>query len=676
MRSLHRFLAPRSVAVIAGRYAAPAIERLRRFGFAGELFVVSRSCREVAGVPTVPTAAHLPDGVDAVFLAVPAEACPDVVHTLRTKDCGGIACFSSGFAEGGAAGLQERLIQAAGDMPLLGPNCHGFINGFDRSVLWPDEHGIQPVTRGVAIFSQSGNIALNLTMQQRSLPIGLLVSLGNQAMLDAASFLRHVADDPRVTAIGLHLEGIGDPAAFAEAVLALEAAGKPIVVLKTGRSCAGARATVTHTSTLAGSPRIYDAFFARLGIGQVRTVASFAETLKLLHVHGRPRGRRICAATCSGGEAALLADLAEAHGLDVPFLEPDQAALIEASLDHRVRADNPLDYQTFIWGYRQPMVRLFSALMVGKCDLSILVLDYPTSEASDVAAWNITLEAWTEAAGSAGSPAVVVASLPECLPEEARGRLLASGVAPLQGIGEAIEAIAAASTPPPTALPHLNWPRLRGGEVAQLGEARGKLLLAEAGLPVPAGRVTNWAAAAEVAMEIGFPVVLKTASPALAHKSDQGGVALGLHNPSAVAAAALAMSQLGPGVLVERMIEDVVAELIVGVTRDPVFGLVMMLGAGGVLAELLDDSVPLLFPMDQVLVERALGGLRVARLLSGYRGRCRGDCAAVVDAVLTIAAFAAKHAERLVELEVNPLLVLPEGRGVVVADALIRMVEP
>lgn len=676
MSPLDRLLAPRSVAVIAGRYAVPAIRQLHRLGYAGQLHVVSPSRAEIAGIRTVPTAAQLPDGIDAAFVAVPAQVCPELMGTLRAKGCGGVVCFSSEFAEAGEGDLQARLVEAAGDMPVLGPNCHGFINGLDRVVLWPDEHGVEPLDRGVAILSQSGNIAINFTMQQRSVPIGLVVSLGNQAQLGAAPFLHQLADDPRISAIGLHLEGVDDPAGFADAALAAHQAGKPIVVLKTGRSAAGARATVTHTSTLAGSGKVYDAFFDRLGIAQVSTVASFLETLKFLHVHGRRPGRRICSLSCSGGEAALVADLAERHGLDLPSLDPDHAAAVEATLDGRVRADNPLDYHTFIWGSGDRLERTFSALMAKEYDTSLLILDYPTRNDSDVSSWNITLDSWVSAAHATGRAAAVVASLPECLPEDRRQHLLAAGIAPMQGLGEAIEAIAAASMAPPDGAKVARFADLLQGSVTQLGEAQAKAALASFGLTVPQGEVVAWAQAADAASILGFPVVLKTANPEIAHKSDQGGVTLNLQAPAEVTAAAMAMRALGPQVLVERMVQGAVAELIVGVTREPGFGLVLVIGAGGVLTEFLEDSTMLLFPFDQEAVERALDRLRVTRLIAGYRGRPRGDRAALVAAIMAIGAFVMAQADRLVELDVNPLLVLPEGQGVVAADALLRMVEP
>ncbi|WP_159718157.1 acetate--CoA ligase family protein [Geminicoccus flavidas] len=673
MRPLGRLLAPRRVAVIAGRYAGPAIAQLRRIGFAGTIHPVSPSRAEIAGIAAVPSVAALPDGIDAAFLAVPAPACPAIVAELRAKDCGGAVCFSSEFAETGAAALQQALVAAASDMPLLGPNCHGILNGLDRVALWPDEHGVQPIERGVAILSQSGNIAINLTMQQRSVPIALVASLGNQAQLGAAPLLAHLARDERITAIGLHLEGLDDPPAFAAAAGAAHAAGKPIVVLKTGRSAAGARAAVTHTSTLAGSARVYDAYFERLGIAQVSSVATLLEALKLLHVHGRRPGRRICSASCSGGEAGLVADQAERLGLELPPLAPAHAQAVAAALDGRVRPDNPLDYQTFIWGQGDRLEAAFLALLANGFDTSLLIVDYPTQEGCDPSSWNIAVDAWSRAARRTGQAAAVVATLPECLPRDRRSLLLQEGIAPLQGIAEALEAVAAASISPPCGPSLHAMPDLAPGQPVLLGEVQAKAMLARYGLPVPLSRLVTRADCATAADELGYPVVVKTASPTVTHKSELGGVALGLVDATQVQDAVRSMAALGPDFLVERMVTDVVAEVIVGIVREPGFGPVLVLGAGGVLAELLDDSRILLLPVDRAMVEAALDRLRIGRLLAGYRAAAPGDRQALVAAILTLAEFAQAEAHRLVELDVNPILVRPEGQGVVVADALVRM---
>ncbi|HWL71007.1 MAG TPA: acetate--CoA ligase family protein, partial [Geminicoccus sp.] len=495
-----------------------------------------------------------------------------------------------------------------------------------------------------------------------------------QAQLGAAPLLAHLAQDERITAIGLHLEGLDDPFAFAAAAAAAQAAAKPIVVLKTGRSAAGARAAVTHTSTLAGSARVYDACFERLGIAQVSSVAALLETLKLLHVHGQRPGRRICSASCSGGEAGLVADQAERLGLELPPLVPAHAQAVADALDGRVRPDNPLDYQTFIWGQDDRLQTVFSALLANEFDTALLIVDYPTQEGCDPSSWNITVDAWSRAAKMTGQAAAVVATLPECLPEDRRARLLQEGIAPLQGIAEALEAVAAASISPPSGPSLCAMPGLAPGQPVLLGEVQAKALLARHGLPMPPARLVTLVDCAAAADELGYPVVLKTASPTVTHKSELGGVALGLLDAVQVQDAARSMAALGPDFLVERMITDVVAEVIVGIVREPGFGPVLVLGAGGVLAELLDDSRILLLPVDRAMVEAALDGLRIGRLLAGYRGAAPGDRPALVEAILALAAFAQAEAHRLVELDVNPILVRPEGQGVVVADALVRMV--
>ena len=233
---LARLLRPHSVAVIGGgAWCASVLDQLRRSGFGGPVWPVHRAKAEVGGWPAFASVADLPATPDAAFIGVNRESTIDVVAALSARGAGGAVCFASGFAEvaeGGA--LTEELLAAAGGMPILGPNCYGFINALDNAVLWPDQHGLAPVERGVAILMQSSNIAINLTMQRRALPISHMIACGNQAQMSQAVIARALLDDPRVTAIGLHVEGFGDPGEWQ--ALAREAArrGVPLVALKVG----------------------------------------------------------------------------------------------------------------------------------------------------------------------------------------------------------------------------------------------------------------------------------------------------------------------------------------------------------------------------------------------------------------------------------------------------------
>jgi acetyl-CoA synthetase len=635
-------------------------------------------------VPTIPSITDIDGSPDAAFIALPRALTPEAVAALRALGCGGAVIYAAGFAETGDLDRQRALLEAADGMPLLGPNCYGFINTTARVALWPDEHALSPVERGVALVTQSGNIGCNLTMMQRGLPIAALLTLGNQADVDIAAAVDAFAQDPRITAIGLHIEGLRDPQAFAAAAARAQAAGKPVVALKTGRSPQGARIALSHTASMAGEDRICEALFERYGVARAPTLSALVETLKLLHFGGPITGRRLVSLSCSGGEAALVADLAPAHGLSFPPFSEAAARGVAATLNDLVHIDNPLDYHTFIWNQREALENTFAAAMAGGFDTALLILDTPTHPAMKPDSWLVTARAWAAAQRRVGARAVVVATLPEGMPPRLADELGAAGIAPLIGIEDALSALAAAAAigeryaRPVAALPWPTGPTSRAmpdddldaattGRVVRESEA--KALLARYGLVVPMTAECALADAPQVAARIGFPVVLKISDDAIAHKSDVGGVALGLRSADEVTAAAGRMVALGDRVLVEQMVGGAVAELIVGVVRDPQFGFALLIGAGGVLAELITDSVTLLLPATHEDIERAVKRLRVWTLIEGHRGR-KGDPDSVLRAIEAIADFAEAHRDDLLELDVNPLLVLPD-RAVAV-DALIK----
>jgi acyl-CoA synthetase (NDP forming) len=681
---LQRLLHPRSIAFIGGSECAIALERTQALGFEGRIWAVNPRRPQLGGVPTIPSITDIDGSPDAAFIALPRALTPEAVAALRALGCGGAVIYAAGFAETGDLDRQRALLEAADGMPLLGPNCYGFINTTARVALWPDEHALSPVERGVALVTQSGNIGCNLTMMQRGLPIAALLTLGNQADVDIAAAVDAFAQDPRITAIGLHIEGLRDPQAFAAAAARAQAAGKPVVALKTGRSPQGARIALSHTASMAGEDRICEALFERYGVARVPTLSALVETLKLLHFGGPITGRRLVSLSCSGGEAALVADLAPAHGLSFPPFSEAAARGVAATLNDLVHIDNPLDYHTFIWNQREALENTFAAAMAGGFDTALLILDTPTHPAMKPDAWLVTARAWAAAQRRVGARAVVVATLPEGMPPRLADELGAAGIAPLIGIEDALSALAAAAAigeryaRPVAALPWPTGPTSRampddGLNAATTGrvvrESEAKALLARYGLVVPMTAECALADAPQVAAGIGFPVVLKISDESIAHKSDVGGVALGLRSADEVTAAAGRMVALGDRVLVEQMVGGAVAELIVGVVRDPQFGFALLIGAGGVLAELITDSVTLLLPATHEDIERAVKRLRVWTLIEGHRGR-KGDPDSVLRAIEAIADFAEAHRDDLLELDVNPLLVLPD-RAVAV-DALIK----
>jgi acyl-CoA synthetase (NDP forming) len=679
--SLHRLLHPGSIAVFGGWQAAGVIRRCREMGFDGPIWPVHPTKPEIEGLPAFRSVADLPAAPDAAFLAVNRDLTVQVIGELAARGAGGAVCYASGFKETGGRGvaLQATLLEAAGDMPFFGPNCYGIINYLDGALLWFDQHGGKRCERGVAILTQSGNIALNLTMQRRGLPLAYVLTLGNQAKVGLSACITALVDDPRVSAIGLHIEGVDDIAAFDAAARAALAAKKPIVALKAGRSAAGAALTMSHTASLAGSDAAMTALLQRLGITRVGSLPVLLEALKLLHVGGPLAGRAVVSLSCSGGEASLMADAGEGRRLCFRPFDEAQQARVRATLNALVTISNPLDYHTFIWNRPEPLRATFSAVLSCGFDLALLLLDLPRADRCDPADWQVSLDAWQDARDRTGACAAVLATLPECLPEPVAERLVAHGIAPLAGIEDALQAAEAAADVGAAQRAGMPAPllpaRLLAGEPVTLDEWEGKQMLARYGLAHPGGMCVATPAAAVTAAEaLACPVVVKAVGRAILHKSELGAVALNLRNAVSVETAARRMARLGDAILVEPMVQDGVAELIVGVSRDPQLGLCLIVGMGGVLVELLNDRALLLLPTTQDAVRAAILSLRLAPLLQGFRGRPEGDLQAAVEAVLAVARFVEAHADRLAELDVNPLIVRPVGRGAVAADALVRLV--
>ncbi|MGO7989056.1 acetate--CoA ligase family protein [Rhizobium leguminosarum] len=678
-RPLDRLLRPQTIAVFGGREARRVIEQCDRMGFVGEIWPVHPKLDEVLGRPCYRSVSDLPSAPDAAFVGVNRTLTVKIVRSLSEAGAGGAVCYASGFSEatgelGDGAELQQALLDAAGDMPILGPNCYGLINGLDGALLWPDQHGMQRIERGVAILTQSSNIALNLTMQTRGVPIAYVVTAGNQAQTSLADVACALIDDPRVTAVGLHVEGFGDLSALERLASMARRSRKPVVVMKVGRSEQAKRAAVSHTASLAGSDAVADAVLSRLGLGRVQTLPALLETLKLLHVAGPLSSHSISSMSCSGGEASLMADAAVGRNVEFPALQPQQLPRLRRVLGEMVTLSNPLDYHTFVWGDLARQTEAFSAMFEGGYALNLVVLDFPRGDRCDASEWAMTADAVIAAAAATGALAGLLATLPENMPEPIADRLMANGIIAFCGIDEAITAAEVAADigqawdrPPP--LPLLDVSSIEG-EIETLTEADAKAELAAFGLPIPKGLLASSPGqAAEQAERLGFPVVLKALG--IAHKTEAGAVALNLEDIKAVSNAAAAMPP-NAGYLVEKMIDPPVAELIVGAIRDPVFGLSLTLGAGGIFVELLEDSIILPLPATKTDIHAAISRLKLAELIYGYRGRPKGDLEAAVGAVSATADYVVKNAASLEELDINPLMVLPEGRGVAVVDALIR----
>jgi acetyl-CoA synthetase len=379
----------------------------------------------------------------------------------------------------------------------------------------------------------------------------------------------------------------------------------------------------------------------------------------------------------SGGDIAMTADVARHTNLQFPDFDSRQAGVLREILGERVTIGNPFDVHTYAWFDLPRLRRLFDTTLGYGLDAVALMLDCPP-ETADISAFTNVISEFVAAASQPGaSRAALLASLPETIPASVRAQCLQAGVAPLQGQREALEALDQAGAIgecwQARAPLQLLRPTAPPRELRTLPEFEAKAALAAAGVPVPRSRRVAIDVAVATAMELGFPVVMKAAETAIAHKSEVGGVILGIRDRAGATAAAQRLAAIGDSVLVEEMIVDGVAEVLVGVIVDPQFGLTLVIGAGGVLTELLRDTVSLLPPFTPTAVRASLERLNMYPLLTGFRGRPPGDVAALVTTILAIGRYAEDHLGRLAELDVNPVIVRPAGAGVVAVDALIRI---
>jgi len=689
-RNLNRLLLPENLVFIGGARAAGAIEVARSMGYGGRIYAVNPKADQIAGVPTFKRVSDLPEPPDAAFVAVSGTPAIEIISELRQVGAGGVACYASGFAEAGSDGerLQQQLIEHAGDLALIGPNCFGVINYVNGGHLWPLRFPQYTGPRGVSVVSQSGNLCINLANSQRSIPWNHLVSIGNQAVLGVEDLMLNFANDPLVKVIGVYLEGLRDVRAFHEAALYAADRGIPIVVLKSGSSQAGAEAVMSHTSSLAGSEEMYNALFERTGIIRSKSLPEMEETLKLLAISGPPKGRRVVAFTSSGGDAGLTADIGTAEGLEFAGADRHAREATAKNLPDYMHVGNPLDFGAVMWGQEEPLRRIFTDMIESGCDSTVLVADAPSYDQDSHGSVGAMVRALASASKHANIPSAHISINPESMPKAMREGTIDLGVTPLQGLQEAMRAIAGAAgysewreRVSQVGRPHPLLPVVFVDEdIILLDEHRSKAALENHGLRCPERRICSRAELANCAEAIGFPVVVKALSEHLPHKTEVGGIVVGIHSAAAAEEAgrqiAEAVSTAQPHIevssfIVERMASKPVAELIVGVKRDPIFGLALIIGVGGTMVELLRETTTLLLPVNRSDVKKVLTTGILGKLMSGFRGTPVGDIEAATEAIMAIVRFAEANSQSIVELDVNPLMTLPIGHGALAVDALI-----
>ena len=691
---LDALMTPRSVAVIGAsddgtRIGGRPLRYMLEAKFDGPLYPINPKRDEVQGLKAYPDISAVPGDVDLAVIAVPEKIVLPTLEACVAKGVRSAVLFSSGFAEVDAAGAEKQrqltaLSQASG-MRIVGPNCLGMYNanlGVYATFSTIMEFGF-PTSGPIGIASQSGAYGAHMAFlaRRQGIQVGYWITTGNECDIDVADCIEWLAQSPEVNVIVAYAEGIRDGAALCNALAIARDHGKPVIFAKVGRSDVGALAAQSHTAALAGADAVYDAVFDRYGVYRAQDTEEMLDVAYAASIGSLPPNRRIGLISISGGVGIQLADKSFEYGLDVaPMPEDAQAKLKE--LVPFASPRNPVDITAQALNDRT-LLRTNMELMVerGGYPTIVVYLSY-------VAALDFMVDALCDAISAARERAPdVVLVLSVSVPREIAVKYEELGCIVIEDPARAVRAAAALASfgeglrrelPAPPAAAAAPKP-LPAGE---LDEHRAKGVLADYGVPVAPERLAaNAAEAVAAANELGLPVAMKLCSPDVIHKTEIGGVALGVATEAGVASAFEAIVSRAKAAVPDASIEGVLVasmldtssgvEVIIGTQRDPVFGPVVMVGLGGIFVEVMKDTALALAPVDHAGAMRMIESLAAYPLLTGARGRARCDVNALANAISRLSELALTHADSIQSIDVNPLLVLPEGQGAIALDALI-----
>ena len=698
-------LAPRAIAVVGASDRPGAgslvLDNLRQLGFPGAVYPVNPKYRELAGWRCYPGLQDLPGPVDSVAILLGYQRVLPVLQEAAAIGARGAWSLASGFGEAGPEGeaLQAEVAAFchAHHIALCGPNCIGVVNFHARAATYSVALPPSAMAPGhVGAVVQSGAVCLGLANANRGLGFSTLISSGNEAALDNADYIAYLADDPQTRVILAFIEGFKRPERFVAAAQRACDAGKPLLVVKVGRSAVAQRATRAHTGSLAGADAVHDAVFRKLGVVRLDSLEELVEAAELFLKAPLPAGRGVGLLTLSGGQIGLIGDLMAGLDLELPELSQDARAALEQILPAYSAIANPLD----AWGAGNFEETYPACTRIVANDPAIHLIGVvrdssPGIAEREVAQSTVIVEAAAAASSVAGKPVLVFASIANGIEPAVKARADALGLPLLQGTRASLRAMEALiryaehrRTPPdpvgPSPVSALQRVALRewlAGQPASLTERAGKRLLAAYGIRVTRERLAADAdEAVRLAAEMGRPVALKIASPDILHKTEAKGVLLGLSEPEQVRAGfdrilanarAYDPAARLEGVLVQEMVPPGAIEVIVGSSVDPEFGPVVVFGLGGVLVELIKDAALRTGAGDR---GRSAGADRRdagAALLRGFRGAPPADLDALADAIVRLSHLAYDLRDEVIAVDVNPLMVLPAGQGVIAADALV-----
>ena len=694
-------LGPRNVVIVGatdkpGNWPQRIWRNLHRYGFSRAIYPFNPSRDHVWDTRCFRSFGELPEPPDHVLVLVPPAHVPGLLRDAAAAGARSATVITAGFGESpdpqhqAIARELEAAIAETG-LAVSGPNCLGNFNAAAQFFSLPDDR-VQTLALGpVAIIAQSGGIVLAIkrTLEERGLDTTALVTSGNETGLTTGDYIAYFATRPDVRVIACYLEAIRDPRGFLAGVRAARAAGKPVVVLKLGRSEQGRAAAAAHTGALAGSTEAFDAVAGAAGALRVKTTDDMVETIEFL-VHARPSGRKIAGITYSGGMRGLIVDAAAVNGLAFAPLNPALKETVQKIMTPGAIVDNPLDGAFGSMGGLQPFLKCVEAYL-NDPNVDLLLMQEELPRAAGTARQEKVLRAVEKIAADASKPVVFIAIASYGVNDYGRAlraelphlTFLQEPDRALRTIAIATEYLSRLGAPDPEP----SRPRPEGGELVRkflrlpsnsLDEKRSKQLLSIYGISGPREEFAkSEEEAIAAASRIGFPVALKVVSAGIPHKSDVGGVALNLASGEAVRAAyrnivsnvaALPSAPEIEGILVAEMVGDGL-ELIIGVTQDHDMGPLLMFGDGGVDVERIKDVAFAAIPLDGATAEALIERTRVSALIPAYRGKPGKDRAALVDALVGVSSLAADIGDHIDSIDINPFVL--RERGGIALDALI-----
>jgi acetate---CoA ligase (ADP-forming) len=696
-----QLLSPKSLVIVGAsadytKYTGRTVKYILKYRYPGKLYAVNPGRAEVLGIPCFPSVKELPEAVDTAFIQIAAKAVPGVIEQCIAKGIKGIIIHAAGLGESGEEGrkTQERIraqIREAG-VRVVGPNCAGIVSMTQPMVLSPIacyELDDLPVGR-IGLISQSGGLtgAYVSRAAERGIGFSYVISTGNEMDLGVGEFARYLIEDEHTDAIAIFLEALRNVEMFREVAVEALTRRKPIVVLKVGRTEVGARAAASHTGALTGSDAIYDAFFRQYGIVRVETLEDLFEVPALFCKTKPPRGRNVGIITTTGGGATIVLEAAAQAGLQFP--PPSDAAVREATafLPSFAAKANPMDVTMSGTGggFKRGL-----ELLVKDETFDMIVGVVGTSSQFEP---QLGVQPIVEVCREAQKPLVAFCNpnaadalrlfeangIPSFRTPEACGR----GLGYLVKYGEALADFTRGKGKRRTADPETPAAaaarNILSGAGSTLNEYDSKRVLSAYGIPVTREKLTGDVdEARQAAGEIGYPVVMKVMSADIPHKTEAGVIKLGVNSEEALVASYGELREKArrfktdvriDGVLIQEMAPKGV-EMIIGMKRDAGFGPVVMVGLGGIFVEVFKDVAFRVPPISLQDARTMIGEIKGAKLLNGFRGMEKMDCEAIAAALMSVAGLSLDLGEAIRELDINPLIVYPEGRGTKVVDALI-----